>query len=400
MGKRWRGAAQAAALAVAFCLALAAAPGEAAASSRICRDLEGQLSRVGSGGSPARARQYEKAIGDQRAEIAKAEGQLRRAGCSGGAGNACQSIAATLSRMQDNLAALERKHRQLGGGASPARERARLLASLEANGCRSATAARRHDEPAAPDGSLFARLFGGGIAERSDDPAGRPELDAPRQRIVIRNGSRIEIQPQLSGTFRTLCVRSCDGYFFPVAYSTSAADLDRDAAACQAMCPGAEVELYMHRTPEEEPEQMVSRAGVAYASLPTAFSYRRPGVVRHPSCSCSAGRDRGFSIIGGDHSAPAWSQPGDAAGSILPLPLARPDPATDPETLANRAGGLDEAALARLLRPEPPAPVPVASIAPPPENPADRRVRVVGPAFLPDPEAAIDLRAPDRTRAP
>jgi hypothetical protein len=403
MTKRWRSAAHAAALVVAVCLAGIAALGEASASSRICRDLEGQLTRVGAGGSPARARQFEKAIADQRAQIVKAERQLRRAGCSGGAferggaASACQSIAGTLSRMQTNLASLERRHRQLGGGGNPSRERARILASLEANGCRGATVERRQDEPVSRDGSLFSRLFGGGVERRIDDPADRPDLDAPRQRIVIRNGSRIEVQPRLTGTFRTLCVRSCDGYFFPVAYSSSASDLDRDAAACQAMCPGTAVELYMHRTPDEEPEQMISRAGVPYASLPVAFSYRQPGVVRDPSCSCSASQPRGFTIIGGDRSAPGLPPAAEAVGSILPMPLprARPDPATDPETLANRAGGLDQAALLRLLLPYREARFPVASnAAVSPEEPAERRVRVVGPAFLPDPEGAIDLRAP------
>jgi hypothetical protein len=37
---------------------------------------------------------------------------------------------------------------------------------------------------------------------------------------------------------------------------------------------------------------------------------------------------------------------------------------------------------------------------PQPAAPAERRVRVVGPRFLPDPEEALDLRAPARTPAP
>lgn len=395
---------QAAMLAFVLLVANVLAVSDAYAASRLCRDLEGQLARVGSsGGSPARARQYEKAIADQRRQIDRAEGQMRRAGCSGifggNGGSACQSLRSTLRRMNANLATLDQKHRQLSGGRDGGASRARLLASLDANGCRPASTSRRADAPVgrtAP--TLFDRLFGGGMQEhRPDDFIREPaNEDRQRQRVVIQNGSRIEIRPRFAGTFRTLCVRTCDGYFFPVAYSTPADELDRDAAACQAQCPGTDVELYIHRTPGEETVDMVSLSGVPYTDLPTAFRYRKAGFVRPESCGC--GVPKNFSIIAGDHSAQVPIDPLGVDGPLLesasvPLPRKRPDPATDPETLANRDGGLDLAAIRQVLeaaKADPAATASTVSLAPH----GERRIRVVGPTFLPDSEAAADPQVP------
>ncbi|MDN2581261.1 DUF2865 domain-containing protein [Aquibium sp. ELW1220] len=381
---------------------------DAAASSRICRDLEGQLARAGNtGGSPARARQYEKAIADQLRQIDRAEGQLRGAGCSGifggNTGQACQSLRSTLQRMNANLASLQRKSRQVSGGRDGSASRARILASLDANDCRGATAAPRDGGARARGAPSFLdRLFGGGLEERRPDRIVREPADEnrERQRVVIRNGSRIEIRPRFSGTFRTLCVRACDGYFFPVAYSTFADELDRDAAACQAQCPGTEVELYIHRTPGEEADQMVSLSGVPYTALPTAFRYRQTGFVRPESCGCGA--PKSFSIIAGDHAAPADpASATDPAGeppaetAMVPLPRRRPDPATDPESLANRDGGLDRAAILAIVEAMTPDPAPTASTEErSTASTAERRIRVVGPAFLLDQEAAGGLQAP------
>jgi hypothetical protein len=385
---------------------------DAAASSRICRDLEGQLARVGSnGGSPARARQYDKAIADQLRQIDRAEGQMRRAGCSGlfggNSGQACKSLRSTLQRMNANLASLQRKSRQVsGGGRDGSASRARIMASLDANGCRDTRTAARDGGARARGGPSFLdRLFGGGIEQRRPDDYVRApaDEDRERQRIVIQNGSRIEIRPRFSGTFRTLCVRSCDGYFFPVAYSSSADELDRDAAACQAQCPGTEVELYVHRTPGEEADRMVSLSGRPYTALPTAFRYRQAGFVRPETCGCGAPKN--FAIIAGDHAAPADPAGGaDPVGepapetAMVPLPRPRPDPAMDPESLANRDGGLDRAAILAVIGAMTPDPAPTASTADASAGPlapsGERRIRVVGPAFLPDPEAARGLQAP------
>jgi Protein of unknown function (DUF2865) len=86
-------------------------------------------------------------------------------------------------------------------------------------------------------------------------------------------------------TYRTLCVRLCDGYYFPVSFSTLPQHFDRDADACQAKC-AAPVELYYHQNPGSEVEQALShKTKQPYSSLKVAKLYRTKYL---PGCSCKA----------------------------------------------------------------------------------------------------------------
>jgi hypothetical protein len=388
MAKRSNRTASIAALSVAAIALVLVSLAPAHASSRLCRDLESRLAgiSVARAASP-QARRYEQAITNQRAQMDKAESQRRRAGCTGfptgrGAGDVCQSLTHTLQRMQSNLASLEAQHRRLSRGTQsgdPRRERQRILAALDQNGCRDAARVAR--QPA-----LFDQLFGNRVDQGNERR--RPQMEVePRERSSNNRSGIIHIRPNWSGSYRTLCVRTCDGYFFPISYNASGPDIDRDAAACTARCPGTEVELFMHRTPTEEAEQMISRAGVRYTDLPTAFRYRQAGFVRPEGCECNPVRN--FSIIAGGAPRSEPEEIPPPAEPIIPVPNARPDPAADPETLANRDGGLDLAAVKRLF-----ATRRIAPMADPDDEDGERRIRVVGPTFLPDPEGAIDLTAP------
>ena len=86
-----------------------------------------------------------------------------------------------------------------------------------------------------------------------------------------------------SSTFRTICVRTCDGFYFPVSYSTTQAKFRDDEQACQRMCPAAEVMLFTYRNPGEDVSQAVSISGQPYTSLPNAFKYRQEF---NAACSC------------------------------------------------------------------------------------------------------------------
>ena len=78
-----------------------------------------------------------------------------------------------------------------------------------------------------------------------------------------------------SGTYRTVCVRTCDGYYFPVSYSTVPSHFADDARTCQRECPATEVALYTYRNPGEDIGQAVSISGQPYTELPNAFHYRK-----------------------------------------------------------------------------------------------------------------------------
>lgn len=79
---------------------------------------------------------------------------------------------------------------------------------------------------------------------------------------------------------RLVCVRSCDGGYFPLDGSPKAKE--DVAALCSALCPNAEVTVY--RAPREGGiEEAMSESGEPYLKLPNALRYRK---AYDPSCSC------------------------------------------------------------------------------------------------------------------
>ena len=85
-------------------------------------------------------------------------------------------------------------------------------------------------------------------------------------------------------TYRTVCVRLCDGYFWPVSFATTEAYFDRDRAQCERGC-GTPAKLYVYRNPGADPEAMHDLQGQPYSRLPTAFQFR---TKFEPTCKCNA----------------------------------------------------------------------------------------------------------------
>ncbi|WP_157015444.1 DUF2865 domain-containing protein [Mesorhizobium xinjiangense] len=312
---------------IAFAVSAGAGSGEADAGSPICNRLESRLTALSgdSGADRRMVQRYTRAIQTQQRQIAKVRNQRRRAGCEGSiirsdAGNACHSLSRSLERMQHNLRKLKREHNALaGGGPDERRERRRLMASLEANHCRAGLAN-------AP-----------GLVQQSPGMY-RVMPQQPRQNVPH---------------YRTLCVRACDGYTFPISDDVPPEAFDNDAETCAARCPGSDVELYVQRIASEDGEgsgPVVSRSGALYEELPNASLYRQPGYERPPQCGCSGS---GSSSVIGEEASTA----------------SEPRTSTARDSDARTSGNV----------------------------PRDRKVRVVGPEFLPDPKGAIDLRAPAPT---
>ncbi|MDX2202160.1 MAG: DUF2865 domain-containing protein [Hyphomicrobiaceae bacterium] len=102
------------------------------------------------------------------------------------------------------------------------------------------------------------------------------EMDGPR-------GSGNQFGNLPFATYRTICVRLCDGYYFPVSFSTLPNHFQRDAEACQSQC-AAPAELFYHQNPGGAVDQAVSVASQQpYTSLKTAWRYRKEFVQ---GCSC------------------------------------------------------------------------------------------------------------------
>jgi len=367
-------------------VAAACWPAPAQASARLCRQLQAELAGTRhAASSPAKLRKYDAAIARQHDEIAKARGQARYLGCGFSLFSRdvsqCASLNAALARMNGNLDKLERKRADLAGGGKR-RSRASLLALLDKNGCNARQAKEKPVVVRSSDGSLQ-RLYGETI-ERADRP-NETLADRALQDLLTDPD---EAPLPRGGAYRTMCVRTCDGYFFPMSNAASVSDFERDRKNCESSCPGADVQVFYTQGMDDDSAGMISVAtGRPYSELPSAYLYKKPNASVPQGCGCKAPRN--FSVIGGNPQPghPAVPRMQSVSPSVSIMPAARPDPAADPETQANAEGGLDAATIRRLAAAKR-------------EKPEDRKVRVVGPKFLPDPSAAIDLQAPAPTKGP
>ncbi len=75
------------------------------------------------------------------------------------------------------------------------------------------------------------------------------------------------------GTYRTMCVRLCDGFYWPMSYATTRDNFARDEERCEKSC-GSPARLFVYRNPGGEPEDLKSIDGEPYSNLPTAFLFR------------------------------------------------------------------------------------------------------------------------------
>jgi hypothetical protein len=235
----------------------------------VCVRLESQLSALDRGGQNDQLRRYEDAAAKQQAELDRVVAQSRRAGCEGsgffslfsGQNPQCEPLNNQIQQMRANLdRMLGDLQRLKGGSADTEGPRRALLVSLAQNNC---GPQYRAAAQAAQPRNMFDALFG---PANVVGPAAAPD-------------------GQLAGTFRTLCVRTCDGFYFPISYATVPSKFQDDERVCKNMCPASEAALYAHRNPGEDVAQAVSTSGQPYSSMPNAFKYRKEF---NSACSCKA----------------------------------------------------------------------------------------------------------------
>jgi hypothetical protein len=245
------------------------APPPAQASNPVCVRLESQLATIDSGASDpahvAQIKQHEDAIAKQQADLDRTLAQAHKIGCAGegffalfsGLSPQCGPLTSQIQQMRGNLDRLMNELEQLkSGGTDQQAQRQGLIGQLAQNNCgaKYAEAARA----SGPAGFIEALLGGGTVHDVNGD--GAP-----------------------AGTYHTVCVRTCDGYYFPISYSTVPSRFTDDENTCKRMCPAAEATLYSFRNPGEQMEQAVSEGGQQYTALPNAFRYRKELVA---GCSC------------------------------------------------------------------------------------------------------------------
>lgn len=335
----------------------------------MCSRLEGQLAALngGASGDPARddqIRRYQDSQSRQQAELDRVTMQAKRMGCDSsgffslfnGRSAQCSPVNTQIQQMRANLDQITGNLERLrdgGAGGSPERDSQRrsVLIALAQNNCgpQYANAAQSQG------GNFLSNLFGGNNA---NNPPGAPPAD---------------LGPQ-SGTYRTVCVRTCDGAYFPISFATVPGRFADDEKTCKALCPAAEASLYAYRNPGEDMNSAVSVSGQPYTSLPTAFKFRSEF---NPSCSCkAAGQSWADALKSADDKAAVEQQ-----GDII---------VTEESARKMQQRQLTKGAPANARKGATPAPT--TATAPAAAPPADasatttsenKPIRSVGPTFLP-----------------
>jgi hypothetical protein len=339
------------------------------AREQTCQRLEAQLSAIGSGGDSARAdqiRRLEEAMGRQQAELDRAQAQARRQGCEqagffqlfGGLGRSeqCGPLNTRIQELRANIARSQGDLQQLqGANYSVQREgqRRTVLNALVQNDCGPQYRAQAAQAARATPGNFFEQLFGG------PGSTTQPEQDTG-----------------MGSGYRTVCVRTCDGYFFPISFSTSQDRFGDDEQTCQRMCPAAEVQLFSHRNPGEDMNQAVSfSTGQLYTQMPNAFKYK---TAWDSSCTCKAPGQSWANAVKDDPNAPPSGDiiVTEERAKIMSAPRDAKGRPIVPQSQGAQKKGAPTAPAATASVPAP-APEPVDPNAP------KKPIRSVGPKFLP-----------------
>ena len=83
---------------------------------------------------------------------------------------------------------------------------------------------------------------------------------------------------------RTVCVRACDGYFFPIANLNKESEINAQQATCSKLCPGAEAKLFVMPAGSDKIEDAVAaRGGDTYAQLVARIASPES---KSQSCGC------------------------------------------------------------------------------------------------------------------
>jgi hypothetical protein len=251
-------------------VSLAAAPSTARAlESAYCQNLRAQIAQAGGDG-----RSYGGSGGRQRAELQRLQSRSASLGCDrggflffdGGAPTECAGLRSRIARLATVVAS------PAPGGGYWGGARNALLARYDAD-CRHGGAAPRQD---AGPANIFEAIFG-----------------APwRQPTVVDGAGGVVANPgdpgfgdedwRAHGGSEAICVRQCDGGFFPVSYSANRGNLSDLNALCQAQCPNAEASIYT-KSLWRDVETAVSMDGEPYMNLPNALKFQRQRVA---ACAC------------------------------------------------------------------------------------------------------------------
>lgn len=177
--------------------------------------------------------------------VAKVQDQIRQLGCDAAADAeralACKDLRATLAMFERQIAGLKRSAGRRWTGGGEVIKTGNIL------------------------DFLFKQVPGGQELKRQIEK----NLDGPQG-----NGDAPGAwQDDGRGIYRTMCVRLCDGYYWPISNAASRGKLDQDEAQCQSSC-NSPAKLFYYPNGRGGPQSMIDRTGKPYGQIPNAFRHR------------------------------------------------------------------------------------------------------------------------------
>jgi len=341
-------------------------PQQGATGNPMCQRLETQLATIdrGDSGDPAKdeqIRRYQDAASRQQGELDRVTSQAKRMGCDSsgffslfnGRSAQCGPVNNQIQQMRGNLdqitISLERLRSGGLGGADRENQRRSVMLALAQNNC-----GPQYANAARAPGGFFENLFG------NNNPNPTPGID---------------LGPA-AGTFRTVCVRTCDGGYFPISFATVPARFPDDEKSCKALCPASEAALYSYRNPGEDMNQAVSINGQPYSALPNAFKFRSEF---NPSCACKATGQTWSDALKSVDDKASVEQQGDI--------IVTEESARKMQQQKMQQQGKGTAAAGKKGAPAAAGTPPTPETSPPADATAaakDKPIRSVGPTFLPN----------------
>jgi hypothetical protein len=334
----------------------------AQAGSPTCQQLEGSLMALdrSAGGVANQQAQAAKLRGD----LDRLSAQARGMGCDAPRGflifqgpprpPQCDQIDDQVSRLRSQIAGLER------GGADNGGQRRALIIALAQNNCgpqytAAVQAARRAAEPAKPK-NFFEAIFG---TQQPQSEETSPDLDL------------MPLETPKTYSSRTVCVRTCDGYFFPMASATNSSRYAQDEQLCKRLCPGSDAQLFTY---SGDIKSAVSISGQSYMSLPNALRYRKELV---PSCTCKPAGQSWAQALAGLEDETTLRKGDILVTEEQAREMSAPRPADQPKGKAGAKPPAGSTAAAEAAAGGPVAATVAAPLAPESEQPGQRKVRVI-----------------------
>lgn len=234
---------------LALAIVLGTGPAPATAQSRVCEAALAELTAFDQAGVGAQSQR----LADQ---LDRATSYYYAAGCDGRESAASGARPAQCGLVEARIAGLRQALARIGDSEAEGARRDRLVADVN-------------------------RACNGDGADGLSASSGRfGPVDAGSSRVIVDDGGGIRAPDSVQTPLgRAMCVRACDGFYFPLA--TSPGGREGADAMCQALCPAAPTRAFF--LDSGSVDSATNSSGATYRSTPTAYRFRRR---LSPTCGC------------------------------------------------------------------------------------------------------------------